>query len=108
MFRSTASTLRAAHLFDRAGFGGTLEEIAEVTVLGTDHGTATPIWLLGKNVKPGFHGTFPSLEDLDEGDLRMTTDFRCVYASLLEEWMGVAAAPILKGDFAPMDLFAPA
>jgi uncharacterized protein (DUF1501 family) len=72
---------------------------------GTDHGTATPMWLLGRPVEPGFHGAFPSLEDLDDGDLRMTTDFRRVYASVLSEWMGAAPGGVLRGDFAPMGLF---
>jgi uncharacterized protein (DUF1501 family) len=79
--------------------------VAENRSGGTDHGTATPMWLLGRGVTPGFHGTAPSLDDLDEGDLIMTTDFRRVYASVLSEWMGIAQpATVLGGDFEPMGL----
>jgi uncharacterized protein (DUF1501 family) len=79
--------------------------VAENRSGGTDHGTATPMWLVGKSVKAGFHGTPPSLVDLDEGDLRMTTDFRRVYASVLSEWMGIAdVAGLLRGDFRPLGL----
>lgn len=63
------------------------------------------MWLIGSHVKPGFHGTPPSLVDLDEGDLRMTTDFRRVYASVLSEWMGVDDSPaLLRGEFPPLGL----
>jgi len=79
--------------------------VAENQSGGTDHGTATPIWLLGRGVRPGFHGAFPSLADLDAGDLRMTTDFRRVYASVLSEWMGVGdVAGLLRGSFQPLGL----
>ena len=58
---------------------------------GTDHGTATPMYVLGKKVKGGFYNRFPSLTDLDaNGHLKMTTDFRQVYATLIQEWMGGA------------------
>lgn len=79
--------------------------VAENRSGGTDHGTATPMWLIGSGVRPGFHGTPPSLVDLDEGDLRMTTDFRRVYASVLSEWMGIGSpADLLQGDFPPLGL----
>lgn len=81
--------------------------VAENEGGGTDHGTATPMWLLGSSVQGGLHGRAPSLEDLDEGDLRMTTDFRSVYASVLEQWMGVGdASDVLKSSHAPLPLFA--
>ena len=51
---------------------------------GTDHGTAGPVFLLGRGVRGGFHGAEPSLTDLDDGDLKHTTDFRSVYASVLD------------------------
>jgi len=62
---------------------------------GTDHGTAAPVYLVGHAVRPGLLGDHPPLDDLDEGDLRFNVDFRCVYASILEDWMGAPAAPIL-------------
>jgi uncharacterized protein (DUF1501 family) len=52
---------------------------------GTDHGTAGPVFLAGRPVKGGFYGTEPSLSDLDNGDLKVTTDFRDVYAELLHK-----------------------
>lgn len=74
---------------------------------GTDHGTATPMFVLGKHVKGGLHGRHPSLTDLDAGNLRMTTDFRRVYATLIKEWMGYEDTRILlKGDFPTLGLFA--
>ena len=48
----------------------------------------------------GFYGEHPSLTDLDQGDLKMTTDFRSVYATAIEEWMGYdPASGVLKADF---------
>jgi len=55
---------------------------------GTDHGTAGPAFLLGEGVRGGFHGAQPSLTDLDNGDLKVTTDFRDIYATLLERVLG--------------------
>lgn len=52
---------------------------------GTDHGTAGPVFVVGNRVKGGFFGDQPSLTDLDQGDLKVTSDFRTIYASLLEE-----------------------
>ena len=72
---------------------------------GTDHGTATPMFLIGDHVKGGFHGKAPSLTDLDDGNLKMTTDFRSVYATVLSRWMGFAdTRSILKEDFASLPL----
>src|SRR6266851_194842 len=50
---------------------------------GTDHGTAAPVLALGPSVKGGFYGEEPSLTGLDQGDLKYTTDFRSVYATVL-------------------------
>ena len=50
---------------------------------GTDHGTAGPVFVAGAPVKGGFYGDEPSLTDLDNGDLKATTDFRDVYYELL-------------------------
>ena len=66
---------------------------------GTDHGTAAPMFLMGTKVKGGLHGTHPSLTDLDKGDLKYTTDFRQVYASVLADWFGANPAPVLRRDF---------
>jgi uncharacterized protein (DUF1501 family) len=85
-------------------FGRRVEENGS---LGTDHGTATPMFVLGKGVKGGLHGRHPSLTDLDDGNLTMTTDFRRVYATMIKEWLGYDdTAAILKGKFETLGLFA--
>jgi uncharacterized protein (DUF1501 family) len=85
-------------------FGRRVEENGS---LGTDHGTATPMFVLGKGVKGGFYGRHPSLTDLDDGNMKMTTDFRRVYATMIEEWLGCREAQtILKGRFEPLGVFA--
>ncbi|MCI0341339.1 MAG: DUF1501 domain-containing protein [Planctomycetales bacterium] len=66
---------------------------------GTDHGVAAPMFLLGEGAKGGLHGTHPSLADLDHGDLKMTTDFRTVYAAVLGRWLGVSARDVLGAEF---------
>jgi uncharacterized protein (DUF1501 family) len=72
---------------------------------GTDHGVAGPMFLLGNRVQGGLHGKHPSLTDLDNGDLKMTTDFRSVYASVIEDWLGAKdAAPVLGGKFPKLPL----
>ncbi|MFJ9779225.1 DUF1501 domain-containing protein [Amycolatopsis sp. NPDC101161] len=74
---------------------------------GTDHGTAGPMFVLGPRVKGGFHGAEPSLTDLDNGDLKLTTDFRDVYATVLEDVLGIDAGKVLTGHSGRMDgLFA--
>ena len=84
-------------------FGRRIEENASE---GTDHGTAGPMFVLGESVKGGFYGTTPSLTDTDAGNLKMTTDFRRVYATMIGEWMGHAdTRSILKGDFEPLGAF---
>jgi len=74
---------------------------------GTDHGTSSPMYVFGHPVKGGVYGKHPSLTDLDEGNLRMTTDFRSVYATLIKEWMGLEdTKSILNAEFPTLDLFA--
>jgi uncharacterized protein (DUF1501 family) len=64
---------------------------------GTDHGTASDMFVLGSHVRGGFYGTQPSLTDLDNGDLKFTTDFRDVYATLLDGVLGTDPGKILTG-----------
>jgi len=82
--------------------------VAQNQSQGTDHGTATPMYLVGAPVKGGIYGQYPSLDTLDEnGDLLMTTDFRRVYATMIKEWMGFEQPQmILKGDFPTLGSFA--
>ena len=73
---------------------------------GTDHGTAAPLFLIGNAVKGGLYGTHPSLDDLDNGNLRFTTDFRSVYATVLEKWLQRPSSGIVGPGFAPLPLLA--
>ena len=60
---------------------------------GTDHGTAGPLFVAGTPVKGGFYGDEPSLTDLDNGDLKATTDFRDVYQELLSKTLQTDPTP---------------
>ncbi|MDZ4860212.1 MAG: DUF1501 domain-containing protein, partial [Candidatus Hydrogenedentes bacterium] len=73
---------------------------------GTDHGTAAPMFIIGKGVKAGVHGERPSLTDLDNGDLKFNVDFRNVYASVLQHWFDVNPETILKQKFATLPIIA--
>ena len=73
--------------------------VAENGSRGTDHGTAAPVFLIGGGIKGGIIGTHPSLDDLDNGNLRFATDFRGVYATVLEKWLNRPSTPILGGRF---------
>jgi uncharacterized protein (DUF1501 family) len=68
---------------------------------GTDHGAAAPLFLAGGGVKAGLLGQMPSLapKDLFDGDVKYNTDFRSVYATVLEKHLGVRSEPILKKSF---------
>ena len=57
---------------------------------GTDHGTSGPVFVVGERIKGGFYGDQPTLSNLIAGDLAVTTDFRDIYASLIE---GVLKSP---------------
>jgi uncharacterized protein (DUF1501 family) len=73
--------------------------VAENGSNGTDHGTAAPMFIFGKRIKPGLHGRQPNLTDLTDGDLKHNVDFRSVYATLLDKWLGADPAKILGSDF---------
>ncbi|MEV8503522.1 DUF1501 domain-containing protein [Actinoplanes sp. NPDC051475] len=64
---------------------------------GTDHGTASSVLLMGDGIPGGMYGEPPSLTDLDDGDLRHTTDFRDVYAMLLADVLRADPETILGG-----------
>lgn len=75
---------------------------------GTDHGAASNLFLVGPAVSGGVVGKHPSLEpdQLDFGDLRHHTDFRRVYATLLDKWLGCDSRSVLGDDFEPLPLLA--
>ncbi len=69
---------------------------------GTDHGAAGIAFAIGEHVKGGFYGTYPSLKPSDQeegGNLKFSTDFRSVYSTMLDDWMGLNPAPIIGGTF---------
>jgi uncharacterized protein (DUF1501 family) len=71
---------------------------------GTDHGAAAPVFVVGASVKGGFYGDPPSLSDLNDGDLKFTTDFRRVYASILGGTLGLDPVAVLGKAFEPIPL----
>jgi uncharacterized protein (DUF1501 family) len=74
--------------------------VKENTSQGTDHGTAGPVFMVGAPVAGGQYGRTPSLTDLNDGNMAFTTDFRRVYATAIQSWMGHAdAAALLRGQF---------
>jgi uncharacterized protein (DUF1501 family) len=63
---------------------------------GTDHGAGGVAWVQGSRANPGFHSEYPSLHSFDrEDNLQVTIDFRSVYASLLEGWLGTGAGDVI-------------
>ncbi len=80
--------------------------VAENASQGTDHGTAGPMFIAGSPIKSGIIGKHPSLNHLIDGDLEFHTDFRRVYAAVIEDWFGCDSDAILKGKFDPVELFA--
>jgi uncharacterized protein (DUF1501 family) len=73
---------------------------------GTDHGEASPLFLIGGGVKGGMYGTLPDLSATNMGNVRYTTDFRSVYATVLERWLGRSSAALLRGSFAQLPVLA--
>lgn len=72
---------------------------------GTDHGTAGPVILAGAGLRQGLVGAVPRLDDLQDGDLRHTVDFREVYSAVIENWFRVPSERILKGQWTPVNAF---
>ena len=80
--------------------------VAENGSRGTDHGTAAPVFVLGGDVKGGLYGEHPSLDALDNGNLTFTTDFRSVYATVLEKWLKRPSSTIVGPGFNQLPLLA--
>jgi uncharacterized protein (DUF1501 family) len=72
---------------------------------GTDHGSAAPMLLVGGKVKAGVVGAHPSLTKLEMGNLKHHTDFRQVYAAVLDQWLGVSSKDVLGNAFTPVGVF---
>src|SRR5262249_2642548 len=72
---------------------------------GTDCGSAAPMLLVGGKVKAGIVGKHPSLTELEAGNLKHHTDFRQVYAAILDRWLGVSSKEVLGQAFQPVEIF---
>jgi uncharacterized protein (DUF1501 family) len=106
--RAFLDDLASAKLADRVtmlAFSEFGRRVAENGSAGTDHGTAGPVFLAGDRVQSGLVGTTPSLTDLEAGDLKASLDFRRVYATILEDWLGLPAKAALGGEFPSLPLF---
>jgi uncharacterized protein (DUF1501 family) len=82
--------------------------VPENVSLGTDHGAANAMFVVGSQIKGGHYGDLPSLTELGEGDnLAHTTDFRKVYQTMIQGWLGYRdPEQLLGGNFGSFDLFA--
>jgi uncharacterized protein (DUF1501 family) len=93
----------AAHGNDKRVLAMTFSEfgrrVTQNASNGTDHGTAMPIFVIGGAVRGGVYGDHPSLTDLDHGDLKFATDFRSVYATVLQSWLGRNPSDVIAGSF---------
>lgn len=100
-----AKLLERVVLLSFSEFGRTVKENGSA---GTDHGTAGPVLLAGPVAKAGLIGETPSLTDLDpkHGDLKVQYDFRQVYASVIEDWLGISSKSALGKEYTPVPLFA--
>jgi uncharacterized protein (DUF1501 family) len=83
-------------------FGRTVKENGR---RGTGHGAAAPIFLAGGKLKGRLVGAHPSLTDLDNGALKFAIDFRRVYATILDQWLGFKSRIVLDRQFEPLDIF---
>lgn len=106
--RAFLDDLAAARLAERVAvmvFSEFGRQVRENASSGTDHGTAAPVLLAGAGVQSGLVGTAPNLLDLVGNAPKMTMDFRRVYATILEDWLGIASADALGGTFERLPLF---
>ena len=106
--RAFLDDLAAARLAERvivlvfSEFGRQVRENASA---GTDHGTAAPVLLAGSGLRGGLIGTAPNLLDLVDNAPKMTMDFRRIYATVLEDWLGIPSQEALGGTFERLQLF---
>lgn len=100
----------ASHGNDKRVLAMTFSEfgrrVAENASRGTDHGEAAPVFMIGGSIKGGVYANHPSLDDLDNGDVKYTTDFRSVYATVIEKWLGRSSQGIIVGDFPRLPIIA--
>jgi len=82
-------------------FGRTVKENGSQ---GTDNGTAEPLFLIGGRVSGGLYGSYPSLTDLDSGDLKFNVDFRQVYATVLQDWLGADPSQVPYSQYQKLSM----
>lgn len=86
------------------GFSEFGRRAAENNSKGTDHGAAGPMLLVGGAVRGGLHGSTPDLGKLVHGDVPHETDFRSVYGTILDQWLGLSHAKVLAEKFPELPL----
>ena len=94
--------LGARKLLDRVltmSFSEFGRRVKENASRGTDHGVPAPLFLFGNRQKGGIYGKHPSITDLAKGDLRMSVDFRSVYATVIDRWLEASPKKILGAKF---------
>ncbi|HEX4014569.1 MAG TPA: DUF1501 domain-containing protein [Candidatus Cybelea sp.] len=100
----------AAHGDDRRVLTMTFSEfgrrVEENGSRGTDHGEASPLFLIGGGVRGGLYGALPDLTATNMGNVRYSVDFRSVYATVLERWLGRPSAQVLGGAFKQLPVLA--
>jgi len=72
---------------------------------GTDHGSGGGAFMIGERVRGGFYSDYPSMEPSKQlnGDLQFNSDFRSLYSSVLDQWLGIEPTSILNGNFEQFD-----
>jgi uncharacterized protein (DUF1501 family) len=106
------TSLKSDGLLDRVllmTFSEFGRRVAENGSQGTDHGAAAPLFVIGGAVRAGMHGNHPSLSpnDLDQGDLRWTVDFRSIYGTVLKDWLDTDPQRIVSGSPKRIDILKP-
>ena len=66
---------------------------------GTDHGTSQPVLIIGSKIKGNLYGQYPSLSNLDSGNLKHDLDFRSIYATILDKWLNADSQAILGRNY---------
>ncbi|HUP80511.1 MAG TPA: DUF1501 domain-containing protein [Pirellula sp.] len=112
LLRQWSEALHSFHkLLNSAGLGDRVlaltfsefgRRVAENASQGTDHGAAAPTFLSGPKLENSIVGIQPSLSELDDGDLKFNIDFRSVYATLIEDWLGASSKNVLTEEFSKL------
>jgi uncharacterized protein (DUF1501 family) len=92
----TQGNFRRVMLMTFSEFG---RRVSQNASNGTDHGAAAPMFVMGGGIKPGLFGQYPSLNNLNSGDLAYNVDFRSVYATILDRWLRAPSKEVLGRQF---------